>query len=170
MKNKIFLFLISIIFISCQPQNVEVEVNSSAGMAFQGESKGKKFSFGSDNDTKIAVDLVLAFAKKDTQKMMESMTDTVRYMPPQGSKRIVTSLAELPEIVELLHQPYDSLNRRIWNAVPLIKEGEDFTKVTVTFLEQRYYKDGKKESVGLIDRIYIRDGKIFNINQWMSER
>ena len=170
MKYKITLFLISILFISCNTKTVEVEINSTGGMAYQGESKGKKFSFGSDEDAKIAVDLILAFAQKDTETMTKCMADSVRYMPPQGSKPIMASSEQINEIVELLHQPYDSLKRYIWNAIPLIKEGEDFTKVTVTFNEKRYYKDGKEESIGLIDRIYIKDGKIFNINQWMSER
>ena len=170
MNYKIILFFLLTTFLSCETKTKEVKVNSSAGMAYQGESEGKKFSFGSDDDAKIAVNLVIAFAKKDIETMIKSMADTVRYLPPQGSKAIVASLKELPGIVDLLHQPYDSLNRKVWNAVPLIKEGDDFTKVIVTFLEERFYKDGKKESVGLIDRMYIKDGKIFNINQWMSER
>lgn len=170
MNYKVILFLTLILFISCDSKTVEVEVNSKGGMAYQGDSKGKKFSFGSDEDAKIAVDLILAFAKKDTETMASSMADSVRYMPPQGSKPIMASSEQIDEIVKLLHEPYDSLKRLIWNAVPLIKEGDDFTKVIVTFNEKRYYKDGKEESIGLIDRIYIKDGKIFNINQWMSER
>ena len=71
MKYKITLFLISILFISCNTKTVEVELNSTGGMAYQGESKGKKFSFGSDEDAKIAVDLILAFAQKDTETMIQ---------------------------------------------------------------------------------------------------
>ena len=100
MNHKIILFLTLILFISCDTKTVEVEVNSKGGMAYQGDSKGKKFSFGSDEDAKIAVDLILAFAKKDTETMASSMADSVRYMPPQGSKPIMASSKQINEIVE----------------------------------------------------------------------
>ena len=52
------------------------------------------------------------------------------------------------------------------NAVPLKREGSDFTRVTVAFLEDRYLNNGTQEKVRIIDRIFIRDGKIFRIHQW----
>lgn len=170
MKKFLKLTALSLLLFSCETKIKEVEVNASAGTHYQGDDNGKKFSFGSDRDAEIAVGLVLAFAKKDSQLMMEIMADTAAYFPPTGSKPIVATKDEIPGIVELLHQPYDSINRKIWNAVPLVKDGEDFSKVTVTFLEKRYLKDGSEESVALVDRISIKDGKIFRIYQWMGER
>ena len=61
------------------------------------------------------------------------------------------------------------VKRKLNNVVPLKIEGSDFTRVSVSFREKRYYKDGNQESVRLIDRIFLREGKIFRIIQWMGE-
>ena len=113
----------------------------------------------------MAIDLVLAYADKDTDAMYEMMADTVRYAPPSGGL-MVNSREDVPGIVMQLHSPYDSIKRTVWNAVPLKREGSDVTRVTVAFLEDRYMKDGAQEKVRIIDRIFIRDGKIFRIHQW----
>ncbi len=68
-----------------------------------------------------------------------------------------------------LHSPYDSIKRNVWNAVPLQAQGTDFTRVTVAFSEQRFLKDGTQENLRIIDRIFIRDGKIYRIHQWDAE-
>ena len=41
MNYKIILFFLSIAFLSCETKTKEIEVNSSGGMAYQGESEGK---------------------------------------------------------------------------------------------------------------------------------
>ena len=35
--------------------------------------------------------------------------------------------------------------------------------------ESRFLKDGTQENLRIIDRIFIRDGKIFRVNQWDAE-
>ena len=150
MKKLYILFIITA-FLSCETQTIEVE--KSAGMA---NNDGEKYVFGSDEDSKMA---------KDTDAMYEMMADTVRYAPPSGGM-LVNSREEVPEITMQLHSPYDSIKRTVWNAVPLKREGSDVTRVTVAFLEDRYLKDGTQEKVRIIDRIFIRDGKIFRVHQW----
>lgn len=44
--------------------------------------------------------------------------------------------------------------------------GADYETVTVSFRENRYYKTGEVEKLRLVDRIFIRDGKFFRVNQW----
>jgi glycerol-3-phosphate responsive antiterminator len=37
--------------------------------------------------------------------------------------------------------------------------------VTVSFIENRY-KKGEVEKLRIVDRIFIRDSKVFRVNQW----
>ena len=159
--KKILFLLTTLFFIGCQQP-----VEKSAGIA---NSDRAKYVLGSDDENQIAVNLVLAYADKDTESMYEMMTDTVRYWPPQGGKMMVMSRDDVSDIVMQLHSPYDSIKRTVWNAVPLKTEGSDYTRVTVAFSENRFLKDGTQENVRLIDRIFIRDGKIFRIHQWDAE-
>ena len=163
MKKILLLFIVGTL-ISCETKTIEVQ--QEAGFDYVRDAK---YIMGSDEDAQIAVDLVLAFAKKDTETMRKSMGDTVRYAPPQGGKMITSLSTEIPDVVKMLHEPYDSLKRTVWNAVPLKSTASDFTRVTVAFKEDRFYKDGKKESVRLVDRIFIRQKKIFRIHQWIAE-
>ena len=38
-----------------------------------------------------------------------------------------------------------------------------------TICTESYLKDGSKETVRLIDRIFIREGKIFRVYQWIGD-
>ena len=165
----IFYTLFTFILISCQTKTVEIEVASSGGKQLRGANKGKNFYFGEDKFAQAAIDLISAFAEKDVETMAKFMSDTVKYIPPLGGKAIESTLSELPKIVELLHEPYDSITRELHNAIPVKFEDSDVTLVTVSFYEKRYYKTGETEQVRLIDRIRFRDEKIFWIAQWMGE-
>ena len=167
--KRIFYILFTFILISCQTKTVEIEVASSGGKQLRGANKGKNFYFGEDKFAQAAIDLISAFAEKDVETMAKFMSDTVKYIPPQGGKAIESTLSELPKIVELLHEPYDSITRELHNAIPVKFEDSDVTLVTVSFYEKRYYKTGETEQVRLIDRIRFRDEKIFWIAQWMGE-
>ena len=167
--KRIFYTLFTFILISCQTKTVEIEVASSGGKQLRGANKGKNFYFGEDKFAQAAIDLISAFAEKDVETMAKFMSDTVKYIPPQGGKAIESTLSELPKIVELLHEPYDSITRELHNAIPVKFEDSDVTLVTVSFYEKRYYKTGETERVRLIDRIRFRDEKIYWIAQWMGE-
>ena len=101
--------------------------------------------------------------------MVEMMADSVTYAPPKGGMSMTMSNDQVSDVVMQLHSPYDSIKRTIWNSVPLTKKGQDFTRVTVAFSENRFLKDGSQENLRIIDRIFIRDGKIFRVNQWDAE-
>jgi hypothetical protein len=167
MKRHICIFVTLLVLSSCETKTVEVEVNSTGGMNY-GNNEGKKYSFGSDQDNQIAVDLIMAYASKDSQAMFERMADSVSYAPPEGEMMVLPKTA-IHDVVKTLHEPYDSIKRQVWNAIPLKLEGSDFTRVSVAFKEERYLKDGSKETVRLIDRIFIREGKIFRVNQWIGD-
>ena len=161
--KKLLLLLIFTIFFSCETKIVEV--NKESGFDYGREAK---YVLGSDDNAQMAVDLVLAFA---SETMVKFMADSVTYRPPQGGQSITTFKPEIHDVVIMLHEPYDSIKRTIWNAVPLKSTKTNFTRVTVAFKEDRFYKDGSQERVGLVDRIFISDdeGKIFRIHQWMME-
>jgi len=165
--KKYFLLLTTLLFLSCENQD-------SAGFAnYDGRSDrydaDAKYLLGSDEDAQIAVNLVLAYADKNTDYMVEKMADTVTFLPPQGGESMVMSRDQVADVVMQLHSPYDSITRTVWNAVPLKPQGVDFTRVTVAFSEQRFLKDGTQENLRIIDRIFISDGKIYRIHQWDAE-
>ena len=166
MKKYLILTLIAFVAFSCETKTVEV--NKESGFDY---GRDAKYVLGSDDNAQMAVDLVLAFADKDSETMVKFMADSVTYRPPQGGQSITTLKPEIHDVVKMLHEPYDSIKRTIWNAVPLKSTKTNFTRVTVAFKEDRFYKDGSQESVGLVDRIFISDdeGKIFRIHQWMME-
>ena len=145
------LFIVGTL-ISCETKTIEVQ--QEAGFDY---GRDAKYIMGSDEDAQIAVDLILAFAKKDSETMKNSMGDTVRYSPPQGGKMITSLSSEIPDVVKMLHEPYDSIKRTVWNAVPLKSSATDYTRVTVAFKEDRFYKDGTTESVRLVDRVFIKE-------------
>ena len=115
------------------------------------------------------MDLVMAYADKNVDYMVEMMADSVTYAPTKGGISMTMSNNQVSDVVMQLHSPYDSIKRTIWNSVPLTKKGQDFTRVTVAFSENRFLKDGSQENLRIIDRIFIRNGKIFRVNQWDAE-
>ena len=160
MKN-FLLILLAGLLLSCETTQME----TSAGYNMDGSS----YILGSDEDTQIAMDLVIAYAEKKGDYMVEMMADSVTYAPPTGGISMTMSNDQVRDVVMQLHSPYDSIQRTIWNSVPLIRKGTDFTRVTVAFSEKRFLKDGTQENLRIIDRIFIRDGKIFRVNQWDAE-
>ncbi|MFL2622364.1 MAG: nuclear transport factor 2 family protein [Candidatus Marisimplicoccus sp.] len=160
MKNFIIFISLGLLF-SCETTLVE----TSAGYNMDGSS----YILGSDENNQIAMDLVLAYADKNTDYMIEMMADSVTYSPPTGGMSMTMSNDQVADVIMQLHSPYDSIKRTIWNSVPLIRKGTDFTRVTVAFSENRFLKDGTQENLRIVDRIFIRDGKIFRVNQWDAE-
>ena len=161
MKKIILLFIVAS-FLSCETKTVEV--NKLGGMTYFGENTGKKFEIGSEESLKISVSLVNAYAEGDFDLMNDMTTDTVFYFEPSFGKPIpVVNPAN--DFLTQIQSPYDSITRRIWNAIPLKRAGSDYETVTVSFIENRY-KNGEVEKLRIIDRIFIRDSKVFRVNQW----
>ena len=76
--KKILLIITTAVFLGCETKTVEVE--KTAGMVYNGQNKGGTFEFGSDESTKIAVDLVLAYADGNFELMNEMSADTVMFL------------------------------------------------------------------------------------------
>ena len=165
MKNFLLLIFISMLF-SCETKTVEIE--KKAGIVLNGNNKGKKFVFGSDKDAQIALDMVQAYADREFDKMNELANDTVMFFPDMGGKYIAVA-APANDFLASLHEPYDSIRRFIWNAIPLKFENNDYTNVVVSFQEFKYGKDGTVEKSKVVEKIYVRNGKVFRINQLMGE-
>ncbi len=165
MKKFIFSILIISLF-GCESKTIEVE--KKAGIILNGQNKGKKLVFGSDADAQIALDMVQAYADREFEKMNALSSDTVMFFPPEGGKFIPVAIPA-NDFLASLHEPYDSITRYIWNAIPLKYEDRDYTNVIVSFQEFKYAKDGSVEKSKVVDKIYIRDGKIFRVNQLMGE-
>ena len=160
--KKILLLFITAAFISCETKTVEVE--KSAGMVYNGPNKGKSYMIGSDENAKIAANAILAYADGNFDYMNEVSADTVMFFEPSMGKAIpVVNPAN--EFLSQIQSPYDSITRSIWNAIPLKREGDDFETVLVSFIENRY-KDGEVERLRVMDKIFMRDGKFFRVNQW----
>ena len=160
--KKILLLFITTAFISCETKTIEVE--KSAGMVYNGQSEGKKYMLGSDESTEIAVNAILAYADGNFDYMNEVSADTVMFFEPSMGKAIpVVNPAN--EFLSQIQSPYDSITRYVWNAIPLKREGDDFETVLVSFIESRY-KDGEVEKLRVMDKVFMRDGKFFRVNQW----
>ena len=166
--KKIILLFVFTAFLSCETKTIEVE--KSAGIVERYPGNGDGFVMASTEDAQMAVDLILAFADKDIETMKKSFADTATYLPPQGGKAITTPLSELENVVLALHEPYDSIKRTLWNAIPIKLNGDDNSSVTVSFKEDRFYKDGTEESLRIIDRVFINgEKKVYRIHQWIAE-
>ena len=162
--KKIILLLTVAFLLSCETKTVEVE--KTAGMVYYGQNKGGTFDLGSDESAKIAVDLVLAYADGNFELMNEMSTDTVMFFEPSVGKPIPVVRDPNYTFLKEIQSPYDSIQRIIWNAIPIKAVGADYETVTVSFRETRYYKTGDVEKLRLVERIFIRDGKFFRVNQW----
>ena len=162
--KKIILFVTISLFISCSQPCDNKEITKTAGMVLSGDSIGTKFMLGSDQDAQLAADLVKAYADGNFDLMNEMTTETVMFFEPSvGSYIPVVSPAN--EFLSNIQSPYDSIQRFIFSAIPTKRVGNDFTTVSVAFREFRY-KGNEVEKLRVLDRISIRDGKIFRVNQW----
>ena len=127
MKKFIFSILIISLF-GCESKTIEVE--KKAGIILNGQNKGKKLVFGSDTDAQIALDAVQAYADREFDKMNELSADTVMFFPPQGGKSVPVAIPA-NDFLASLHEPYDSITRYIWNAIPLKYEAVSYTHLTL---------------------------------------
>jgi len=162
--KKILLLIIISTFISCETKTVEVE--KSAGIVLNGQNKGGDFILGSNESAQMAIDVVMAYADGNFDLMNEMSADTVMFFEPSVGKIIPVVRDPNYTFLKEIQSSYDSINRYIWSAVPLKPVGADYETVTVSFRENRFYKSGEVEKLRVVDKIFIRDGKFFRVNQW----
>ena len=128
------------------------------GKQLRGANKGKN-SILARTIAQAAIDLISAFAEKDVESMAKFMSDTVKYIPPQGGKAISRLYQSFQKLLNYYMSRMIQLQENY--IMPYQFEDSDVTLVTVSFYEKRYYKTGETEQVRLIDRIRFRDEKIF---------
>ena len=97
MKKYILLFAV-ISFIGCESTIVE----KSAGF----DRNGSSYILGSDEDNQIAMDLVMAYADKNVDFMVEMMADSVTYAPPKGGMSMTMSNDQISDVIMQLHSQY----------------------------------------------------------------
>ena len=96
MKKILFSILI-ISLIGCESKTIEIE--KKAGIILNGQNKGKKLVFGSDEDAQIALDMVQAYADRQNDKMNALSSDTVMIFPPQGGKEKSVAIPQSCDIL-----------------------------------------------------------------------
>ena len=137
--KKIILLIVFTAFMSCETKTVEVV--KPAGEWLMGNFEGDKMIPGPDEDAQVAMDVIMGYANKDFELMMERSADTVMFFPEKGGE-LVQLVKPFDDFVESLQEPYDSIVRTPYNVYPLRPESSDnFTIVTVPFTEVRYAKD-----------------------------
>ena len=165
--KKIILLIVFTAFMSCETKTVEVV--KPAGEWLMGNLKGDKMIPGPDEDAQVAMDVIMGYANKDFELMMERSADTVMFFPEKGGE-LVQLVKPFDDFVESLQEPYDSIVRTPYNVYPLRPESSDnFTIVTVPFTEIRYAKDGSVEKERIIERFWVFDGKVVRVNKWAAE-
>ena len=165
--KKIILLFVFTVFISCETKTVEVV--KPAGEWLVGNWAGKKMIPGPEEDAQTAMDVIMGYADKDFELMMEKSADTVMFFPEKGGE-IVELVKPFDDFLKSLQEPYDSIVRTPYNVYPIRPEGSDnFTIVTVPFTEIRYAKDGSVEKERVIERFWIVDGEVVRVNKWTAE-
>ena len=165
--KKIILLIVFTAFMSCETKTVEVA--KPAGEWLIGSLKGDKFIPGPEEDAQVAMDVIMGYAEKDFELMMERSADTVMFFPEKGGE-IIQLVKPFDDFVKSLQEPYDSIVRTPYNVYPIRPESSDnFTIVTVPFTELRYAKDGSVEKERIIERFWVVDGKVVRVNKWAAE-
>jgi ketosteroid isomerase-like protein len=158
MKTNIYLILITALIFSCQtPNTVQIDDSEWSGTIS-----------ASDETVEIAKTMVNAYSNKDFDLVNQYSADTVYFKPPQGGEYIPIPIPA-NDFLAMLTDPYDSIVRNIRSIVPLKREEGDNAGVYINFDETTYGKDGTVTKSNIIDRMWVRDGKVYRIEQWVAE-
>jgi len=166
MKNYILLTIIAIVALSCESKTVEVD--KVAGQQLRGDNIGNGFTLGSNDDMQTTLDVIYAYAEGNFDLVMEKMADTCYFRPEKGGEWI-TLANPFGDFLQTLHDPYDSIVRSVYNAVPIKSEGSEYTIVSVPFSEIKYGKDGTVVNESVYERFWLKDGKIERVVKWVAE-
>jgi len=166
MKKNILITIVAFVAFSCETKTVEVE--NGGGEIMMGDYAGEKLFFASDETVEIAKNMLNAYANKDFDLVNQYAADTVYFKPPQGGEYIpIANPAN--DFLEGMTNSYDSIIRNIRSIVPLKRKDGEVAGVYINFDEALYGKDGSVTKSNIIDRVWIRDGKVFRIEQWVAE-
>ena len=168
--KKTFL-LLSIIFFAASCQNEVVEKNAVGGEILMGNNKGNTYSFGSMDNAQQALDFSAAFVNEDYSFFTtENFNDTLFFYPEKGLDRIDLTIDSTIDLIKIMHEPYDSIRRSIYDVIPVVPSyDEELTVVMFPFTETRYKKDGTVERYRFNERHYIRGGKVHGVRKRSQE-
>ena len=99
--KKILLLFITAAFLSCETKTVEVA--KPAGEWLIGSLKGDKFIPGPEKDAQVAMDVIMGYAEKDFELMMERSADTVMFFPEKGGEIVQLVAVFLYPVLNLLY-------------------------------------------------------------------
>ena len=166
MKKYLLITIIALVTFSCETKTVEVE--NGGGEIMMGQYAGEKLFFASDETLEIAKTMINAYSNKDFDLVNQYSADTVYFKPPQGGEYIPIPIPA-NDFLAMMTDPYDSIVRNIRSIVPLKRKEGDNAGVYINFDETTYAKDGTVTKSNIIDRMWVRDGKVYRIEQWVAE-
>ena len=165
------LLILTVLFFVASCQNEVVEKNAAGGEILMGNNKGNTYSFGSMDNAQQALDFSAAFVNEDYSFFTtENFNDSLFFYPEKGLDRIDLTIESTIDLIKIMHEPYDSIRRNIYDVIPVVPSyDEELTVVMFPFTEIRYKKDGTVERYRFNERHYIRGGKVYGVRKWSQE-
>jgi len=100
----------------------------------------------------------------DIELIKNNTTDTITFHPGVLAG---TMDVDINFVVEGLSS-YDSIKRNLTNITPIAIEGiENYTIVSINFIEERFLKDGSTEKEHVFERLDVVNGKVNRVVQWV---
>ena len=100
----------------------------------------------------------------------ENFNDSLFFYPEKGLDRIDLTIESTIDLIKIMHEPYDSIRRNIYDVIPVVPSyDQELTVVMFPFTETRYKKDGTVERYRFNERHYIRGGNVYGVRKWSQE-
>lgn len=130
--------------------------NSGGQWLADGENKGQSYSFGSDADTQMLLDLAAAYSEKDTDKLLTMYADS--FIGENGRERTDNWL-----------QSMESITMTPYKVLPLSLQDGSYRHILAWSKEERVYKNGSYEKLDLMEQFRLdAEGKVSGFKQWMA--
>jgi hypothetical protein len=170
MKQLLFLFSLSLLLISCNPEAAKTKTRG--GEILNGDHKGGDYEFGTMKAADLAISFSNAFVNKDYSFLSEeNFSNKMFFYPEKGLDRLEFGVSEAIDILKGMHQPYDSIRRNIYDVVPVVPSWDPSLTIVMFPFTERRYKDGEEiETYRFFERHYIRDGKITGVRKYSQEK
>lgn len=169
MKRILLIIVFVNIIISCNSGNTNPVTKPSGDIELKkaGEwvSTGDKHMIGTDDDVMMVKSLIDAFDTMNVDQMFEFFSDEIMWYA--ASEKEGTKV-DKDFMTNYLSQ-YDSVSVDVRSYLPYKRENSDFSIVQVGSTEKRYPKDGEMETERLIEKFFIRDGKIYAVRGWSAQ-
>ena len=117
MKKLIILF-ISLSFLGCETNNVEVQKSAGEWMMEGSQNQGKKYIMGDDDDADLAMKFMDGYENMDPQTMVDLSADIVKFHPGDVAGVFDVDMTNTDFIVER-QKDMDSVSRNYIFIMPL---------------------------------------------------